>query len=239
MNDQGMMTDTPKSRKQTAENFDTAVERILTSIKKSFELNEPINLDDETECIYVKSADGQILYANAAYMDVFSKDGLAVGRFSASFLQRTVVPVSESSDRMVLTGCTRVVFDHYGHDSQGRPTLFQTAKVSLLGLGSPSVAILGVTRIREVLENRSDIKIALLSEKWNRFQRLDSQDREIAVQLAKGLTPAEIAQQMSVAKRTIENHRRSILEKLGEQSQINLAKLLVRLQDRGYGDLGL
>ena len=57
--------------------------------------------------------------------------------------------------------------------------------------------------------------------------------------LARGLTPAEIAEKLSVAKRTIENHRRSILEALGESTQISLAKLLVRLQDRGYGDLGV
>ncbi len=221
------------------DSFSTAVERIRVAVKQAFDLNQPLNLSHEPDCIYVKSADGQILYANSAYMEVFSKDSLAVGRFSASFLQQTIVPVSESSDRMILTGCTRVVFDHCGHDAQGRPTLFQTAKVSLLGSGSPSVAILGVTRICQVLEDRADIKIALLSEKWNRFQSLDTQDRQIAVFLARGLSPAEIARQLSVAKRTIENHRRSILEKLGEESQISLAKLLVRLQDRGYGDLGV
>jgi DNA-binding CsgD family transcriptional regulator len=194
---------------------------------------------DCEDSVYVKSADGKILYANDSYARLFSTDGLPLGRDDASFLQETVLPVAKASDTMILSGCEAMLFDHLGHDALGRSIMFRTGKRSLLGSGHPSAAILGVTRVREVLQDKNSVRSLALTEKWNKFVRLDSADQEIAVQLALGRSPSQIASQKGLNKKTIENHRRKILEQVAVDSQIDLARLLVQLQERGFGDLGL
>jgi DNA-binding CsgD family transcriptional regulator len=222
-----------------SENFHDTVRRVTNSVRHSMSRGRPFDeLVDESDCVFVKTADGRILFANVAYSDVFTTDTLAVGRVAISYLQDTVAKVAASSDHMILSGCTRLQFDHIGHNALGQPMLFRSAKESLLGLGHPTIAILGVTRIQQRLGDET-VKFPTLAEGWRRFGDLEVRDKEIAILLAQGETAAGIAETLDVAKKTVENHRKKILDQLSVDTQIDLVKLLVRIQDNGYGDFGL
>ncbi|MCC9603243.1 LuxR C-terminal-related transcriptional regulator [Stieleria sp. JC731] len=201
---------------------------------------EPL-INTESDLIYVKSADQRLLCSNEAYRRVFTPDELPVGRFGASFLHKTIIPISEASDRLILEGCMELLFEHYGRDSEGQLSLFRTAKKSLIGVGQGSFAILGITRVEKTfIDSDNEIaKGALLADQWRRFNELPELDRQIAISLARGMTAMEIAQEREVSKRTIENHRNTILQELGVGSPLEMIKLLVRLQEKGFGDLGV
>ena len=199
------------------------------------------HLGGETLPIYVKSSERRVLYFNQAYQLVFASEQVPTGRLSNAFLQDTVVPISTASDDLILSGCSSAVFDHFGHDTLGKPVMFRTGKRSLRAMGQPSFAILGVSQVIELLPEEAgrEAKAALMTQKWNRFSRLPNDDRSLAILLAKGMTPNDIAEQRLVSKRTIENHRVRILHDLELDNQVDLIKLLVRLQEKGFGDFGV
>ncbi len=193
------------------------------------------------DCVYVKATDLRIVYVNQSYRNVFSRETLPDGKTAESILHSTVLPLSQASDQMLLAGSRLVIFDHFGQDALGRMVLFRTAKRSLLGEGHAAAAIFGVTRVLAVVDDPHDCqtKIALLTARWNRFRALDSPDREIAIAFARGSTSSKIAKDRDVSKRNIEYRRTAIHEALGVDSQVDLAKLLVRFEEKGFGELGL
>ena len=112
-------------------------------------------------------------------------------------------------------------------------------KRSLLGLGHPTMAILVIARVLEVITNSGAIRLGSLMEQWKLFCKLDEIDRAIVVGVARGNSVADIAAQQSVSKKTIENHRSAILKTLELDSSVELIKLVVRLQENGFGDFGV
>lgn len=194
----------------------------------------------EPESIYIKSADRRIVYSNPAYMDIFPNVSHVIGLNGDGYLDESIAHPAKASDTMVLSGCQRVCFDHVGKDGRGRSILFRTEKRSLLGLGHPSVAIIGVSSILCVIEKPDPaMRMATLPDRWARFQKLDEQDKEIAILSSQGRNASEIACELAVSKRTVENRRNSIQSSLKVDSQVELAKLMVRLQDNGFGEFGV
>ncbi len=166
---------------------------------------------------------------------------MVVGLLGDSLVSQELGRLSALSDDLILSGCTDLIFDHLGHDSDGKPISMSTAKFSLLGLGHRSMAILGVTRLRATLDHIADrrIRASTLCEKWSQLESLDADDRQIALQLVGGQSVGEIAAERSVSTRTIENRRMRILKQLDVDSPLELAKLLIKLQENGFGDLHL
>ena len=236
-------TQTAQSSRSRLTDFIESTDRISRLISTSLDRGEPFEglINREADLIYLKSADQRLLCSNDAYRRVFTPDELPVGRYGASFLHKSIVPISDASDRLILDGCMSVMFDHYGRDSEGQLMMLRTVKKSLIGVGRDSFAILGISRIEKtIIEEGNEIaKAALLADQWRRFNELSEQDREIAILLARGMTAMDVAQQRAVSKRTIENHRNSILAKLGLDAPLDMIKLLVRLQEKGFGDLGV
>jgi DNA-binding NarL/FixJ family response regulator len=64
--------------------------------------------------------------------------------------------------------------------------------------------------------------------------RLTRREREIAVQVARGLSNQEVADVLVVARRTVEWHVANLLEKLGLRARTQLARWLA---DHGGFDL--
>lgn len=203
------------------------------------------NLEDSLgsleDCVCLKSADKRLLYTNPACKRVLRVDSIAVGQLGESLMAPSTGRVSDLSDELILSGCTDLIFDHLGHDRDGLQLSMSTAKFSLLGLGHRSMAILGVTRIHRELGEESDqrVRAAMLSEKWGRFQAMDANDRQLAVRLVRGESIGKIAEDCSVSKRTVENRRARILKHLDVETPLELAKLLIKLQENGFGDLNL
>jgi len=60
------------------------------------------------------------------------------------------------------------------------------------------------------------------------FRLLSPREREVLQLLAEGRSTKEIAEKLSVSGKTIETHRRQIMEKLGLHSVAGLTKYAVR-----------
>jgi DNA-binding NarL/FixJ family response regulator len=60
------------------------------------------------------------------------------------------------------------------------------------------------------------------------FQRLSPREREVLQLLAEGRATKEIAAKLSVSGKTVETHRRQIMEKLGMHSVAELTKYAIR-----------
>ncbi len=223
------------------DDFERAIHRICSNVTRSVKENSAFDtlIGGEKDAIYVKAVDGKVLLSNRAYDSLFAGEMSPVGRLSASFLTHTVLPISSHSDEMILNGCPFVQFIHIGHDTDGRELRFLTHKRSLLGLGHPAMAILGITRLLEVLNSRQQNPQPSLRSLWGAFSDLEELDRNIAIGLARGKNVGAIALENGVTKKTIENHRSSILKTLGFDSPIDVIKMIVRLQENGFGDFGV
>ena len=198
-------------------------------------------LGGHADCVYLKSADKRLLFTNSACQRVFARESVTVGQLGESLVAPGLGRQSVLSDELILSGCTDLIFQHTGHDAKGMRMRMTTAKFSLLGLGHRSMAILGVTRIYEELGEDSDprVRVSMLSERWSWFDSLDSDDRELAIQLVRGKSISQIAEDRGVSKRTVENRRGRVLKQLQVETPLELAKLLIKLQENGFGDLNL
>ncbi|WP_197356600.1 helix-turn-helix transcriptional regulator [Aureliella helgolandensis] len=211
-----------------------AIASAVTSLSDLRSVIEP-----SQNCVYIKSADGQILFTNSNHDRVFGSGATSTGRYSKTFLDETVVPVSEHSDRLITNGCAFVQFQNPGRDSNGQIVLLQTVKFSLLGIGHPKLAILGVTEILEVAEQEPSKRVLSLSRSWHIFTQLDERDRKCAAMFAHGEKTKAIAEKFGVTDKTIDNRRVGILKAFGLNNTMELTRLLCRLQDNGFCDLGL
>ncbi|TWT81864.1 response regulator [Planctomycetes bacterium CA13] len=192
------------------------------------------------DSVYIKTVDNQILVTNTVYEQTFSGPVSSVGRFGEDFLNETIMPISSRSDALLLSGCSTVEFEHAGRDSQGRAMLLRTIKRSLLGSGHPRAAILGVTRIIEVKERPiNEPQFVDLAVMWDRYSKLEEREQQVAVMVSKGESVKHMAKVLGVSDKTVENRRNAALKKLDVDSQAALIRLMVRLQDNGYCDVGL
>ncbi len=62
-----------------------------------------------------------------------------------------------------------------------------------------------------------------------RYSRLTPREQQVLRLVAEGLTSKEIAQQLSIKAKTVENHRSHLMEKLGLRNRVELVRYAVRL----------
>lgn len=196
-------------------------------------------IEGSTDCVYIKAGDSTILAKNKAYEKIFARDADPVGRLAEAFLNETILPVSAASDNLIMCGCQDLFFWHAGRDSIGRAVSFTTYKTTLLGLGHPRMAILGISRMTAIDESSPALKMLSLSQSWTVFKSLKPRDQAIAICFGRGAKFKTIAVELEVSEKTVENSRNATLDALGLSNQTELIKLLVRLQDNGFCDLGL
>ena len=68
------------------------------------------------------------------------------------------------------------------------------------------------------------------------YETLTSREQEVMLVLAEGLSIKEISERLFISPKTVENHRTSIMKKLGIQSPVELVRYAARI---GLIDLGL
>ena len=143
------------------------------------------------------------------------------------------------TDELVIQGCSYVECEHLGRAPDGSAYRFLTLKRSLKDLGEPGLAIVGVTRVLEELEESSERSDLEYGEVFKKFLQLDERDREICRLTALGASSRELAEQFAMTTRGIELRKQKALASLGVSKAVELVRLLVRLQDKGFLDLGL
>lgn len=221
--------------------FDATVDRVDEVVRRALledwsVIRELNNIDDP---VYLKNSECLLVHVNDAFARTFSPERTPVGRNAMAFLQKSIQEAAQHSDELILAGTTSVQFEHLGHTSLGQPYTFRTHKQSLAEYGNPGIALFGITRAIRPAPKGEAVLTLNVAQKHRMFRDMDETDREISRQIGQGRKVREIAETLGMTPRAVEQHKRKILNALELDQTIDLIKLLVRMQDRGFVDLGL
>lgn len=198
-----------------------------------------VGLDEFTDCVYVKNSRGVLVYCNEAHRRFFSPDQTPIGRVNRTYLTPEVAERTEKAYELLLAGCPYVECEHSSPGPDGASYRVIVCKQTLQGLGVPGLAVLGVIRVLEKQEAAPSKTKLNLAEASNRFRELAERDQEICRLTALGVSSRELGERLGMTTRGIELRKQKAFAHLGVAKAVDLARLLVRLQDRGYFDLGL
>ncbi|WP_146444263.1 helix-turn-helix transcriptional regulator [Botrimarina colliarenosi] len=191
------------------------------------------------ECIYLKNSDGVVVFSNEAHQRHFSHHGSPVGRTSQSYLEPTMAARGEKIASLLQEGCVYVECEFSGPCPDGCFYRIVSHKRSLKALESPGLAILGVLRLNRQDDGNDVTQQIDLVSASTRFRELSDRDQEMCRLTALGISSRELGERLGMTTRGIELRKQKAFAKLGVAKAVDLARLLTRLQDRGYLDLGL
>jgi DNA-binding CsgD family transcriptional regulator len=196
-------------------------------------------LNEFDDFVYLKRANGIVSWSNQAYERFYCNDESASGRHGQTFLDPTVLQIAKHTDALILNGSSHLDCEHVGCNGNGERYLLRTYKVGLHHTSNSKYAILGVTRaVRQLNSNDSDpdLEMANLASLFGSFS---DRDRELCRLLALGFSSGDIGEQMKMTSRNVDLRRKKCLDLLGIDKVVDLARLLTRLDERGYIEIDL
>ncbi|MEO0529581.1 MAG: PAS domain-containing protein [Planctomycetota bacterium] len=196
-------------------------------------------LDRYDDSITIKNADGVVVYCNESHRRVFSPRVSPIGRTAHAYLDPIMASRAESMADLIMGGCPYVEGEHSGPGPDGTVYRMVAHKRSLKELGSPGMALLAVIRVLERSEPSNKSCTTDLAASYSRFHELAERDQEICRLTALGVSSRELGERLGMTTRGIELRKQKAFAQLGVAKAVDLARLLVRLQDRGFVDLGL
>ncbi|HEV7282251.1 MAG TPA: hypothetical protein VGN57_18760 [Pirellulaceae bacterium] len=218
--------------------FQDAVARATALIERWLhDPNDLAELDAFPDGIFVRNLDRMLVLSNAAYRALFPPGQVSAGRSSLMYLSADVKRISERSDNLLLEGLKFLEMEHEFELTPGQMCDLLVYKRLIRGPEHPPYFV-GVLRPVGRYETsspiRPDLKTAarLVSE-------FDDVDLKICRGICDGATNQALSVELAMTTRAIEMRRQKILSQLGLSQTVELVKLLVRLQDRGYLDLGI
>ncbi len=225
-------------KERLCEVADSAYDAIREAIERGE--NDFSFLDQVTDSVCVKNANGVVVYSNEAHRKAFSPALSPIGRTSHAYLDASMAERAEAIQGLILGGCPFVECEHSGPGPDGTIYRMMVHKRSLQELGAPGLAILGVIRVvaREECGKSASARLDLAASCSN-FRELSDRDQEICRLTALGVSSRELGERLGMTTRGIELRKQKAFAHLGTAKAVDLARLLVRLQDRGYLDLGL
>ncbi|MEM9412618.1 MAG: helix-turn-helix transcriptional regulator [Planctomycetota bacterium] len=192
----------------------------------------PPHIDEILDPVFVKSSNGTIVHSNKAYREFFASGVAPTGRLATSFLDNSIIEVARHTDALILLGVESVTFRHFCIGPNSDWYLLQSCKKSLLTYGDGAFEILGFSRPISV-ERSSGLTVEPVSMRHEKYVRMSDRDRRICNLIAEGHSAPEIGHILSVSTKTIENRRKAILHKFDVEHPIEIAKTLVRFEERG------
>lgn len=196
-------------------------------------------LNDYKESIAVKNASGVVVYCNDAHRRVFSPSVSPIGRTSHAYLDPVAAGRAEAMAGLVMGGCPYIEAEYSGPGPDGSIYRMAAHKRSLKEMGSPGIALLTVVRVVERKASSEHVGQTDLASNCTRFCELAERDQEICRLTALGVTSRELGERFDMSTRGIELRKKKAFAVLGVVKAVDLARLLVRLQERGFIDLGL
>lgn len=196
-------------------------------------------INEHEDCVYLKNEEGTLTLVNESYIKFFSGPESPIGRHAKTFLDPTIIDVSKHTDALILAGSDHLECDHTGAGADRQTYVLRTYKCSLRQLKQPGYAILGITRPTQLIgENKSNPR-AVMAQLAQAFRDLDERDREICRLIALGKSSTEIGKELGMTSRNVDIRRKKGFAALKVEKPVELVRVLVRLQERGYLDLGL
>jgi DNA-binding CsgD family transcriptional regulator len=214
------------------------IETILLALGNSGSHNfDPLSEFDE--CVFLKNADGVCIFSNKAHRRLFTQGDSPIGRNASVFLDPLVASLSVKQDALLFEGCRYVECEHTSPGPDGVLYKMFTHKRSLQSLNAPGLAVLGVMRLEPQSDAVAAVRQLDLATACARFRELSERDQELCRQTALGVSSRELGERLNMTTRGVELRKQKAFTKLGVAKAVDLARLLTRLQDRGYLDLGM
>lgn len=212
-------------------------ERVVGAIEGNLSVAKAIS--DLPGCVFVKNPGGVMVNANEEFCQFFSGGDAVVGRHSSSFLDPSITDISLATDALVMDGVDALHYEHAARGPDGEAFVLHSYKRTLRSLGQRGQATFGYSRpIARITGDRIEGHLAL-AERFREYRELSEQDKWLCHQIALGASAASIGEELGVARRTVESRKSRVYQKLGVTKAVELARLLVHFQNRGYIDLGL
>lgn len=196
-------------------------------------------LSEYEECVFLKNADGVVVYSNDAHRRRFTPEASPIGRVSSSYLDPLLAARGAKLESLLIEGCRFVECEHTGPCPDGSVYKIHAHKRSLKSLNAPGLAILGVLRLEKQSDDASATQRVNLAVACSKFRELSERDQEMCRLTALGVSSRELGERLGMTTRGVELRKQKAFAKLGVAKAVDLARLLTRLQDRGYLDLGL
>lgn len=215
--------------------FDDQVERISQEIKLWFAgpRKKLPEIDHFPEPVFFKSSRSVVVHSNIAYQDFFSSGVTVVGRLASSYLHSSVSRAAALSDSLILAGADYLKFEHDCMGPNNRWSRVVTYKENLLNRQDAAFDILGVSRAI-ARESTSAHQVNTIESYYLSYKQMEPTDKQICVLIAEGRSMKEIATVLGVTSKTVENHRRKILDQFQFDLPIDIVKTMVRFEERGF-----
>ncbi len=183
--------------------------------------------------VAVKNRDRVIVVDSTLLRSHYAEQRTLIGKHTDSFIDTRLRTLSQLSDEMILDGASYLEFEHVATIANGQTCLFKTFKRRLDELCDPNYMILIMSRPIQIVEPSDNERRRSLSELLMVFQQLDDIDRAICFGKLEGDQLKDIAAQVGISTRAVENRRQKIMDIFGFTKPIEIVKLLVRLEERG------
>lgn len=144
----------------------------------------------------------------------------ATRRIAAEVPHTRVLILSMHADRRFVAETLRAGASGYLLKDSAFPEVVRAIQSAMEGHVFLSPAITDVVA--------QDFAVRVPPPQNSAFQLLSPREREVLQLLAEGLATKEIADRLSVSAKTVETHRRQLMEKLGLHSVAELTKYAVR-----------
>ena len=211
-----------------------SIERSQRELEDDEAIQRAIN--EFTQPVFIKNESEVVIATNEGFERFFSGNHVT-GRHAKAFLDASFQRVSACSDEIILSGTDRLDCVHTGAAVDGYFYVVQIHKRSLTHLKRAGYAILGIVQPEERLDTVSrHVELTRLAAVFRDF---DDRDQEICRLVALGKNSVEIGESLKTTSRTIEIRRKKAFATLEIEKAVDLARLLVHLQERGLLDLGL
>lgn len=227
----------PPGKKRLGEVASLAYDCIQSAIGQGGDDFSALNGFDE--CIHVKNSAGVLVYVNDAHRRLFSPTASPIGRTCEAFLDPVIATHVQRLDELIREGCCYIECEHSGPGPDGSVYRMHSLKCSLMSLSAPGIAVLGLTRVLERDEGGVIAGQLDLVASCGLFRELAERDQEICRLTALGVSSRELGDRLGMTTRGIELRKQKAFAHLGVSKAVDLARLLTRLQDRGFVDLGL
>jgi DNA-binding CsgD family transcriptional regulator len=160
-------------------------------------------------------------------------------------LQQRIAPqalFAERADKiesLIFDGAPFVICENVGVGLNGATYHVVAHAASLKSLNAPGLAILGVMKLTVRDDRKNIVKQTDLTVTYAKFRELNTRDQDICRQTALGVSSRELGESLDMTTRGVELRKQKIFAKLGVAKAVDLARLLTRLQDNGFIDMGL
>ncbi|QDV76429.1 hypothetical protein [Botrimarina mediterranea] len=191
------------------------------------------------ECVYISNAQGVLVYSNPSHRKHFSPNASPIGRTKRAFLDPVIADRADKIESLIFDGSPYVICENAGVGLNGATYHVVAHAASLKPLNAPGLAILGVMRLsihndRTKVAKQTDLSIA-----YAKFRELNARDQDICRRTALGASSRELGESLDMTTRGVELRKQKIFAKLEVAKAVDLARLLTRLQDNGFIDMGL